>query len=82
MIENIYISSLPFKADEELIKELFSQFGNVKTIELHADWVSPKFEPYANVIIDTEDADKLVDVLDGKKIGRNYIRVHKRAGHI
>lgn len=77
-METIYISSLPFRADEKTIRELFSPFTSVKAIDLHADWVNPTYEPYALVEIDTDDVKKVVDALDGKKIGRTYIRVHKR----
>lgn len=77
-METIYISSLPFRADENYIRGLFSPFGTVRSVELHADWVRPTFEPYALVGIDTDDLKKVVDALDGKKIGRTYIRVHKR----
>jgi RNA recognition motif-containing protein len=77
-METIYISSLPFKADADYIRNLFSPFGTVRNVELHADWVRPTYEPYALVEIETDDVKKVVDSLDGKKIGRTYIRVHKR----
>ena len=77
-METIYISSLPFRADEDYIRNLFSPFGAVSKVDLHADWVDPKFEPYALVEMETDDVKKVVDTLDGKKIGRTYIRVHKR----
>ena len=77
-METIYISSLPFRADEKYIRELFAPHGTVRSVELHADWVDPKYEPYALVEVETDDVKKVVDALDGRKIGRTYIRVHKR----
>lgn len=74
----IYISSLPFKADEGFIRNLFNPFGQVSAVDLHADWVRPTFEPYAIVELVTDCVDKVVDALDGRKMGRTYIRVHKR----
>jgi hypothetical protein len=76
--ESIFIGSLPFRADEEHIRALFSPFGTVHAVELHADWIRPTHEPYALVEMESDDIEGLVDALDGKKIGRTYIRVHKR----
>lgn len=74
----IFISSLPFRADEKFIRELFAPYGNVASVELHADWVNPTYEPYAYVELDTPDPKRAVDALDGQKFGQNHIRVHER----
>ncbi len=76
--ETIYISSLPFGANEARIRALFNPFGRVHGVELHADWIRPTYEPYALVEMESEDIEGLVEALDGLKIGRTYIRVHKR----
>jgi hypothetical protein len=77
-VETIYISSLPFRADEGFIRNLFGPFGRVHAVDLHADWVKPTFEPYAHVTMELDDVGPIVDALDGRKIGRTYIRVHRR----
>ena len=74
----IFISSLPFRADEKFIRELFAPYGTVGSVELHADWVNPTYEPYAYVELDTPDPTRAVDALDGQKFGQNHIRVHER----
>lgn len=74
----IFISSLPFRADEEFIRDLFSPFGKVVSVDLHADWVNPMHEPYAYVELDAADPKLAVDALDGKSFGQNHIRVHER----
>ncbi|MCP3869304.1 MAG: RNA-binding protein [Gammaproteobacteria bacterium] len=74
----IYISSLPFRADETFIRNLFSPYGDVLSIDLHADWVNPTHEPYAYVELETPDPESAVDALDGQKFGQNHIRVHRR----
>lgn len=75
----IFISSLPFRADEAFIRELFSPFGKVICVDLHADWVNPTHEPYAYVELDAPDPGPAVEKLDGMKFGQNHIRVHERA---
>jgi len=77
-METIYVSSLPFRADEGFIRNLFGPFGKVQAVDLHADWVTPTFEPYAHVKMEIDDVGPVVDALDGRKIGRTYIRVHRR----
>lgn len=74
----LFISSLPFRADEKFIRDLFAPFGTVVSVELHADWVNPTYEPYAYVVLDAPDAGPAVDALDGQKFGQNHIRVHER----
>jgi len=74
----IFISSLPFRADAAFIRDLFSPYGRVVSIDLHADWVNPTHEPYAYVELEATDAQVAVDALDGQKFGQNHIRVHER----
>lgn len=74
----IFISSLPFRADEAFIRDLFSPFGGVVSVDLHADWVNPTYEPYAYVDLEAPDPNLAVDALDGQKFGQNHIRVHQR----
>jgi len=66
----IFISSLPFRADEAFIRNLFSPYGRVVSVDLHADWVNPTHEPYAYVDLETSDPKLAVDALDGKNLAR------------
>ena len=77
-MSTIFISSLPFRADEAFIRDLFSPFGRVVSVDLHADWVNPTHEPYAYVELEAPDPELAVNALDGQKFGQNHIRVHQR----
>ncbi len=77
-MSQIFISSLPFRTDETFIRNLFSPYGRVASVELHADWVNPTYEPFAYVDLDAADPGSVVEALDGKKFGQNHIRVHQR----
>jgi len=77
-ISTIFIGSLPFRADEAFIRDLFSPFGRVVSVDLHADWVNPTHEPYAYVGLEAPDPNLAVDALDGQKFGQNHIRVHEK----
>ena len=78
MTTTIFVSSLPFRADEGFIRKLFSPHGTVVSVDLHADWVNPTHEPYAYVELDSPDPKSAVEALDGQKFGQNHIRVHER----
>jgi hypothetical protein len=74
----LYVSSLPFKANEKFLQELISRHCEIESIELFADWVNPTYEPYAHVYIKTEDINKVVEVFDGIKIGHVHMRFHEK----
>lgn len=79
MKRTIFVSGLPFRMSSEQVRALFVPFGEVAAVELHADWVDPREEPYALVSLLTESPAAAVAALDGKKLGRAYLRVHERA---
>ena len=73
-----FVGSLPFGANEKYVNSLFSPYGEVKSIEMHVDWSEPKDEPHAIVEVDTNQDEKIVDELDGIKIGQTHLRVHPK----
>lgn len=76
-MKTLYLSALPFRADEKLIRELVAPFGKIGRVAVHADWQEPTFEPYA--LVEMEDPGPAVEALDGKKIGATQLRAHERA---
>ena len=74
----LFVSSLPFKADEKVLQDLISSYCDIESIELFADWVNPTHEPYAHVYVKTDDMKKLVDNLDGIKVGHVHMRFHEK----
>lgn len=72
----IFVGALPFRMTEDELKQAFRDFGPIRSIEIHADWVDPRFEPYAH--IDLEKAEDAIEAMDGKKIRSNHLRVHMR----
>lgn len=72
----VFIGALPFRANEAFIRDLVERFQIAGPIQLHADWNSPSFEPYA--LVSLQDADSAIRELDGLKIGAIHLRVHKK----
>nr|AEQ20526.1 RNP-1 like RNA-binding domain protein [uncultured bacterium CSLC2] len=74
-MEKVFISALPFKVTEPELQAYFEPYGQVTSLELHADWEEASFEPYA--VVEMENAEDAIKALDGKIIGSTYLRVNK-----
>ena len=70
---NIYISNLHFSVKEDELKQLFEQYGTVKSVHLILDKKTKKSKGFAFVEIDNEeDAERAILAINGKDIrGRN-----------
>ena len=77
-METLYVSALPFQANEKTIRQLFSEIGQIGTVQVFADWENPTHEPYA--LVEVDDALKTIREMDGKKIGYTHLRVHEWRG--
>lgn len=78
----IYVSSLPFNTNKQDLVKLFEKFGSVSAVEIFADWQNPTHEPYAYVTLTGNNLEQVesdaIEELDGIKIGRTHLRVHKK----
>lgn len=75
-MRTLYLSALPFRTDEGALRHLVEPYGPIGSIELHADWINPTYEPYA--LIQVEKITEAVEGLDGMKIGNMHLRAHER----
>jgi hypothetical protein len=74
----LYVSSLPFKTDEKILRDIISPHCEIESIELFADWVNPTYEPYAHVFVKTDNIEKVLYALDGLKVGHVHMRFHEK----
>jgi len=74
-MDHIFVSALPFKINEDQLRRLFEPYGNVKSIEIFADWENARSEPYAHILMD--NGKEAIACLDGKQIGSTYLRVNQ-----
>ena len=73
--QTIYIGNLPFRATRAELGELFLPFGKVHSTRIMIDKVTRKPRGYGFVEMDSKNATKAINQLDGTTfIGRN-IRV-------
>jgi len=70
---NIYIANLHFSVSEEELKQLFSQYGTVESVNLILDKKSKKSKGFAFVeMTNNEEAQEAITKIQGKEIrGRN-----------
>jgi RNA recognition motif-containing protein len=74
----IFVGNLSFKADEEAIKEYFSQYGSVKQVKLPLDMETGRKRGFAFVEFENESQEQeAIDKLDGTSWMGRDLRVNK-----
>lgn len=74
-MKTVFIGALPFRTTERTIRDLVKSYSPKEgSLEIHADWVNPTFEPYALVTLG--EPERAIEDLDGLKIGAYHLRVH------
>ena len=78
MSTKLYVGNLSFKASQDEIRELFSQFGNVLDVALPADRESGRPRGFAFVTMETpEEATKSIDGLNGQNFQGRDLQVNE-----
>lgn len=72
-MKSIYVGNIPFKATEEELSDLFTQYGEVDSVKFINDRESGKFRGFGFVeMVDDAEADKAIDAISNKEfMGRN-----------
>lgn len=86
MQKKIYCGNLAFNVTEEDIKELFSRFGEVRSITLVTDRYTGKFRGFGFVEMDQQDAEEAIKELNnmefhGRNLKVNEARERKERGN-
>jgi RNA recognition motif-containing protein len=72
MIKKMYVGNLAFQSTEDDIQNLFSQFGEVKSVNLITDRETGRSRGFAFVEMPVDEADAAMQSLDGTNFeGRN-----------
>ncbi|MGZ5282292.1 MAG: RNA recognition motif domain-containing protein [Bacteroidia bacterium] len=72
---DIYVGNLSFQMAESTLQDLFSEFGEVKSVKIITDKMTGKSKGFAFVTMDNEEeANAAVEQLNGRDVnGRNII---------
>ncbi len=73
MEKRLYIGGLPYATTEDILKEHFSQAGEVASVIIIKDKMSGRSKGFGFVeYVNEEDAKKAIEMFDGKEFeGRN-----------
>lgn len=71
----MFVSNLPVDASEESVRELFSEFGVVRGINISSDIFTGRCRGFATVDMEGHEAREAIARLDGKSLGERSLRV-------
>jgi len=74
-LKTMFISNLPADASEESVRELFSEFGIVRSINISSDIFTGRCRGFGTVAMEGHEARAAMARLDGKTLGENSLRV-------
>lgn len=73
---NIYVGNLPYKTENDSLREVFEQYGDVDTVDIIVDRRSGRSRGYGFVTMpDDAQGQQAVDALNGYELDGRNIRV-------
>jgi RNA recognition motif-containing protein len=86
-MKKIYVGNLSREATEDSVRNMFSTFGNVRSIKVATDIFTGACRGFAFIEMEGHEARAAIDVLDGKIVGDNekplrvrYENTHRSRG--
>jgi RNA recognition motif-containing protein len=78
MAKKLYVGSLPYKATEDQLRELFSKAGEVVSVAIIIDKFSGQSKGFGFVeMASDEEATRAIDMLNGSQMGERTIVVNE-----
>lgn len=77
MSKRIYVGNLPFRATEEQVRELFSQYGQVDSVAMITDRETGKFRGFCFVEMGDPAADTAIRALNGYQMDGRALRINE-----
>jgi RNA recognition motif-containing protein len=78
-MKKIFVGNLPPEANEESVREMFAEFGIVRSIEVKRDLFTGKCRGHGFVEMEGHEARAAMAALDGKTVGSAALRVRYEA---
>jgi RNA recognition motif-containing protein len=73
----IYVGNLPFSANENEVRDMFSQHGTVESVSLITDRETGRPRGFGFVEMSRADATRAIQSLNGKDMGGRPLRVNE-----
>lgn len=78
MGNKIYVGNLPFKVDDNELKEMFSKFGEITEARVITDRYSRRSKGFGFVTFaNDEDAQKAIEEMNGKEVQGRELKVNE-----
>ena len=73
----LYVGNLPFSANEETLRAMFTEYGTVQSLALVNDRETGTPRGFGFVEMSSDDAVKAMQGLDGKDFGGRQMKVNE-----
>lgn len=77
MNKKLYVGNLPYDVDEDAIRDLFSQYGEVVSVDMINDRETGRFRGFAFVAMESAAADAATEGLNGYSMGGRPLKVNE-----
>ena len=74
-MKKIFVGSLPSDATQDDVKDMFSEYGTVRSIDIARDIFTGKCKGFGFVEMEGHEARAAIKGLDNKMLGGNSIKV-------
>ena len=74
-MKTLFISNLPGDASEESVRELFSDFGVVRSVSISSDVFTGRCRGFGTVAMEGHEARAAIAGLNGKPVGDQSLKV-------
>ncbi len=77
MAKRIYVGNLPFKTNEDEVRQMFEEYGAVQSVNLISDRETGQPRGFGFVEMDDAAADAAVDALNDTPMGGRTLKVNE-----
>ncbi|MAM44319.1 MAG: RNA-binding protein [Chloroflexi bacterium] len=77
---DIYVGNLPWSMDDDGLKQLFEEHGEVSSAKIIKDRETNRSRGFGFVSMDDDAADAAISSLDGSEIDGRNLKVNKSKG--
>ena len=77
---DIYVGNIPWKVDDDELKELFSQYGEVESATVIKYKDTNRSKGFGFVEMDDESAQKAIEALEGFEMDGRPLKVNQSRG--
>ena len=74
MAQRLYVGNLPFSATEDQIRDLFSEHGQVQSVNLISDRDTGRLRGFG--FVEMEGADQAIEALNGRELDGRPLTVN------